>query len=382
MRLLREKGHTPRRWKKDMAIDDINTTNPVLPATLQGRTQTSVPLATSPLNIVKNPVAVATAATQNLTAAQQAALLGSEALRTLTFEPTSPAEPLLATGTTTGITTVTESEGLSPAQQAALAVNETVQTAIESQNLTPAQQAALTVNQATQTLTAPLTPAETATTAGIAGQTPSPAPGSAVVATGTATAAVATEAVPATAAATPTATAASVAEATVARQGLNLAQPPATRDIPYKNAFAVYELKNPTPPPTDPEPIRKDLQPPLPIGRVRRVDPLVLRQEWEKRKKTKRKESGVREELPPRPPLAEKSIHDLIQQTNEDLNASGVPVQLVLAKTEEGFALDIYDCSDDAVCTVTQEVPLDLDNLLTILDNLEHEAGIIINIKT
>jgi hypothetical protein len=364
-----------------MAIDDINTTNPVLPAALQGRTQTSVPLATSPLNIVKNPVAVATAAAQNLTATQQAALLGSEALRTLTLEPTSPAEPLLATGTTTGITTVTESEGLSPAQQAALAVNETVQTAIESQNLTPAQQAALTVNQATQTLTGPLTPAETATTAGIAGQTPSPAPGSAVVATGTATAAVATEAAPATAAAASTATAASATEAT-ARQGLNLAQPLATRDIPYKNAFAVYELKNPTPPTADPEPIRKDLQPPLPIGRVRRVDPLVLRQEWEKRKKTKRKESGVREELPPRPPLAEKSIHDLIQQTNEDLNASGVPVQLVLAKTEEGFALDIYDCSDDAVCTVTQEVPLDLDNLLTILDNLEHEAGIIINIKT
>ena len=367
-----------------MAIDDINTTNPVLPAALQGPTQTTVPLATSPLNTVKNPVAVAAAATQNLTPAQQAALLSNEALRTLTLEPASPAEPLLATGTAAGITTVTESEGLSPAQQAALAVNETVQTAIESQNLTPAQQAALTVNQAKQTLTAPLTPAENATTAGIAGQTPSPAPGSTVVATGTgtATAAVATEAAPATAAATPTATAAPVAEATVPGQGLNPAQPPATRDIPYKNAFAVYELKNPTPPPTDPEPIRKDLQPPLPIGRVRRVDPLVLRQEWEKRKKTKRKESGAREELPPRPPLAEKSIHDLIQQTNEDLNASGVPVQLVLAKTEEGFALDIYDCSDDAVCTVTQEVPLDLDNLLTILDNLEHEAGIIINIKT
>jgi hypothetical protein len=367
-----------------MAIDDINPTNPVLPAALQNRTQTAVPLATSPLNIVKNPVAVATAATQNLPPAQQAALLGSEALRTLTLEPTSPAEPLLATGTTTGIITVTESEGLSPAQQAALAVNETVQTAIESQNLTPAQQAALAVNQATQTLAGPLPPAETPipeTTAGIAGQTPSPAPGNAVVATGTATAAVATEAASATAASTPPAAAASATEAT-ARQGLNLAQPQATRDIPYKNAFAVYELRNPTPPPADPEPIRKDLQPPLPIGRVRRVDPLVLRQEWEKRKKTKRKESGVREELPPRPPLAEKAIHDLIQQTNEDLNASGVPVQLVLAKTEEGFALDIYDCSDDAVCTVTQEVPLDLSNLLTILDNIEHEAGIIINIKT
>ncbi|PKN15842.1 MAG: hypothetical protein CVU68_13045 [Deltaproteobacteria bacterium HGW-Deltaproteobacteria-3] len=102
----------PHGDEEKMAIDDINTTNPVLPAALQNRTQTTIPLATSPLNIVKNPVAVATAATQNLPPAQQAALLGSEALRTLTLEPTSPAEPLLATGTTTGITTVTESEGL------------------------------------------------------------------------------------------------------------------------------------------------------------------------------------------------------------------------------------------------------------------------------
>ncbi|MBU4337771.1 MAG: hypothetical protein KJ548_14510, partial [Actinobacteria bacterium] len=263
--------------EEKMAIDDINPTNPVLPAALQGRTQTAVPLATSPLNIVKNPVAVATAATQNLPPAQQAALLGSEALRTLNREPASPAEPLLATGTTAGITTVTESEGLSPAQQAALAVNETVQTAIEAQNLTPAQQAALTVNQAMQTLAGPLTPSETATpatTAGIAGQAPSPAPGNTAVATRTAAAVVTTEAAPITAAAAPTAAAASAPEATVARQGLNLAQPQAARDIPYKNAFAVYELRNPTPPPADPEPIRKDLQPPLPIGRVRRVDPL------------------------------------------------------------------------------------------------------------
>ena len=91
-----------------MPVDDINTTNPVLPAALQGRTQTSVPLATSPLNLVKDPVAVATAATKNLTPHQQAALLGSAAVQTLNLEPTSPAEHLLATGTTPDLTTITE----------------------------------------------------------------------------------------------------------------------------------------------------------------------------------------------------------------------------------------------------------------------------------
>lgn len=365
-----------------MPVNDINSTNSVLPTALQGRVQTFVPLATSLLTTVKDPVAVTVAATQNLSPAQQAALLGNEALQTLNLEPTSPAEPLLATGTTPDLTTILESEGLSPAQQAALAVNETVQTAIETQNLTPAQQAALTVNQATQTLEAPLAVPETTitpATAGITGQTPPPGPAETTVTTGTATGVTVT---PAATAATPTATATPATETTVAREGVNPVQPAAAQPIQYRNAFAVYEVRNPTPPPTDPVPTRKDLNPPVPIGRVRPVDPLVLRQEWEKRKKIKRKETGRPEETELRPPLAEKAIRDLVRQTNENLAASGVPLHLVLAQNEEGFALDIYDCSDDAVCEMAQEVPLDLNNLLTILDNLEHEAGIIVNIKT
>lgn len=366
-----------------MPVDDINNTNSVLLTALQSRVQTSVPLATSPLNLVHNPVAVATAATQNLTPAQQAALLGSEAVQTLNLEPTSPAEPLLATGTTSDLTTVVESQGLSPAQQAALAVNETVQTAIEAQNLTPAQQAALTVNQATQTLTAPLTPQEATiptTTTETAGQTLPPAP--APVATTPTTTGTTTSTTPTATAATTPVTATPATGTTVASTEVTASQQATAQPIPYQNAVAVYEVRNPTPPPAEPRPIRKDLHPPLPIGRVRPVDPLVLRQEWEKRKKTKYQESGRQEEPKLRPPLGEKAIRDLVKQANADLAASGAPLHLVLVQNAEGFVLDIYDCSDDAICQVTQEVPLDLNHLLTILDNLEHEAGIIINIKT
>ena len=88
------------------------------------------------------------------------------------------------------------------------------------------------------------------------------------------------------------------------------------------------------------------------------------------------------EEIRSRPPLAEKSIREMIRQTNDDLLANGVPLHLVLAENEAGFALDIYECSGEAVCEITQEIPIDLNNLLTTLDNLEHETGIIINIKT
>lgn len=365
-----------------MAVDEINNTPPVLPAALQRRIQTFVPLAASLLTTVKNPVAVATAAAQNLTPAQQAALLGNAALQTLNLEPTAPIDPLLDDGTTPDLAAILESEGLSPAQQAALAASEIVQAAIEEENQTPAQQAALTVNQALQTLTAPLAQTETSLfleAAAIAGQTPAPGPEATPGVAGT-TAGVT---VAATAAAAPTtAAAAATAETAVTPQVLNPAQQTTAQAIPYQNAVAVYEVKNPTPPPPDPAPIRKDLHPPVPIGRVRPIDPLVLRQEWEKRKITKRKEAGQPVETGLRPPLAEKAIRDLVRQTNEDLAASGVPLHLVLTRNEEGFALDIYDCSDNVVCEVTQEVPLDLNNLLTTLDNLEHEAGIIVNIKT
>ncbi len=366
-----------------MPVDSINNTNPVLPTALQSHVQTSVPLAGSPLDTVKNPVAVATAATQNLTPAQQAALLGSNAVQALNLQPTAPAEPLLANNTTPDATTILESQGLSPAQEAALAVNETVQTALETQNLTPAQQAALAANQATQTLVSPQAAPETTIPAatGVVGQTPAPGPVETTL-PGTPAGTITTGATPAATAAAATVVTSPSTDITVASQMQNPAQTTTTPPIPYQNAFAVYEVRNPTPSPSDPRPIRKEVPPPLPIGRVRPVDPLVLRQEWAKRKKNKRTESSPREYIQSRPPLAEKSIRELVTQTNEDLAASGVPLHLALVKNEEGFTLDVYDCSDNTGCELSQEVPLDLDNLLTILDNLEHEDGIIVNIKT
>lgn len=373
-----------------MAVDDINNINSVLTTVLQGQTRTTVSLATSPLNLVKNPVAVAVAATENLTPAQQTALLGNEAVQILSSEPSAQPDPLLANGTTFDATTVLESEGLSPAQQAALAVNETVQTALETQNLTSTQQAALAVNQATQPLAAAQAPAETAIPAAaeveVVGQAAPSGPGEATTAAGTAAGVATPEAATAaTGAAIPVVTTTTPAvTATVTREVPSPAQPAVAQPIPYASAFVVYEVRNPTPPPGEPGPIRRDIHPAVPIGRVRRVDPLVLRQEWEKRKRNRRHEGGHPggELAASRPPLAEKTIREIIRQANDDLAASGVPLHLVLARTAEGFALDVYECLDEAMCEMTQEIPLDFKDLWTVLDNIEHETGIIVNIKT
>lgn len=170
-----------------------------------------------------------------------------------------------------------------------------------------------------------------------------------------------------------------VAETTVASVGQSVAAPAVPQPILDRNPIAVpvYEIRDQNPQPAEPKPRRKDVLPLPPIGRVRPVDRLVLRQEWERRK-----ERGRRQEGEVRPPLEERAIREMIGRVNEDLAANGLPLRLVLARNAEGYSLDIYDCSDAEVCRLAQEVPLDLNELLTILDNLQHETGIIINIKT
>jgi len=155
----------------------------------------------------------------------------------------------------------------------------------------------------------------------------------------------------------------------------------------YGNAAAVYEVRNPAPPPGEPIPVRRDVRPTLPAGRARRIDPSVLRQEWEKWQTGRNRPEAPRTEAAgetaeSRPALAEKAIRQMVQQANDDLAASGVPLQLVLARNEEGYIIDVYNCADGETCKIEQEVPVDLGNLLTTLDNLQHEQGIIINIRT
>lgn len=391
-----------------MAVDEIDNTNAVLPtATLvSSRQRSPVPSAATPLN-VPTP-AIPAAAPQVLPPAQQAALLVNETLRALNFVNQSPADALLFNEMNPVVSAIVETQGLTPAQQTALLVNETLQTlniapssasaallidetnpalaaALEAQDLPLTQQAALAINETLQDLgTATLAPANTIA-AGPAAGAPSPMPGPLAATLFEATAAgVATAGEtsggrpPATTAAMPTALATTRPETAAASAALPT-QSNAVQPILDRNPIAVpvYEVRDPTPAPSAPKPIRKDLSPSLPIGRVRPVDRLVLRQEWEKRK-----ERGRRPTPSPRPSLTERSLQQMVNQANEDLTANGLPLRLVLAKNDEGYSLDIYDCSDETLCRLAQEVPLDLNHLLTTLDNIQHETGIIVNIKT
>lgn len=343
-----------------MAVDDIKSVNPILSTILPDRDRALGKLTSNELFEVLNPVPAIVATTQGFTPAQQAASLVNDVLQDLNFVPSAPVDALLINETKPNLISVLENQDLSPAQRAALAFNDTLQTVS----------------------TASGAPENTTSTAAVAqNMTPGPlaVTQNTVVAAGVATG-VSTPGVNlTTAVAAPAQITTPVIDTTVANEELTAIQPGAVQPIQDRNpiAVSVYEIRDQRPAPPEPKSRRKEVLPPMPIGRVRPVDRLALKQEWEKRKDNLR-----REELLSGPPLEERAIREMISRANEDLIANGVPLHLVLAKNNEGYCLDIYDCSDEALCRLSREVQLDLHELLTILDNIQHETGIIININT
>jgi hypothetical protein len=267
--------------------------------------------------------------------------------------------------------TIEETQDLDITQQGEAFINETLQGVTSAPPvLTPTGETP-TVTAATIAVTEGLVPAQP--TLGV----PQPTP----AATETGTAAL-TVASPATAAATPTPATPVVAATTAATtaavaENVNPAAQAIPTVDPTRFGVAVYEIRNQAPAPSEPKPIRPDIFPPVPIGRVRPVDRLVLRREWERRR-----EGGIAENVRQSTPLAEKSIQQMVTHANADLVANGLPLRLVLSKKDNRYLLDIYDCSDDEACRLEQEIPLDLSKLSTILDNIEHESGIIVNLMT
>ncbi|MEW6519982.1 MAG: hypothetical protein AB1461_11260 [Thermodesulfobacteriota bacterium] len=141
---------------------------------------------------------------------------------------------------------------------------------------------------------------------------------------------------------------------------------------PY--VLAVHEIRNPNPPPGEPAPIPTEVRPPLPAGRARPVGRAALRQAW-----ASYQARVLEENIPPAIPPAERDLRHVLTRVNADLSANGLPLHLVFARHEGGYALNVYDCSDNELCRLTRDVPLKFEELTATLDNLQHETGIIIN---
>jgi hypothetical protein len=160
---------------------------------------------------------------------------------------------------------------------------------------------------------------------------------------------------------------------------------PATMPVvlfPYQtpSVLAVHHFVDPTPQPGRlPEPIGGEVKPVAPSAVIHAVGNARFRQAL--RRARAREHAGNVEYNKPLRTISqvEKVIRHALGLVNADMSAHDSPLHLVFARHENGFALDVYDCSYGDACRITYDVPISLDNLGGVLDNLEHETGIIID---
>ncbi len=79
------------------------------------------------------------------------------------------------------------------------------------------------------------------------------------------------------------------------------------------------------------------------------------------------------------PDEAERDLLLLIHQVNDNLEKSHVPIHLGLVREKNGYALDIYDCTDGISCKLVKDETIHLEDLPDLLKNLQQEAGILID---
>jgi len=128
-----------------------------------------------------------------------------------------------------------------------------------------------------------------------------------------------------------------------------------------------------------PRPIRID-----PYRKEKKVDPIdgitpvarigAFKREWQRGKESRRHQE---ESLFLSP--EETSVRRLVAQVNTHLENQNILIHLVLIKDENGYSLDVYDCTGNEQCSIIGDVVIDLNDLPVLLKNLQQEAGILLD---
>lgn len=101
----------------------------------------------------------------------------------------------------------------------------------------------------------------------------------------------------------------------------------------------------------------------------------AFKKEWQRRKGVER---GKRE-----PTFLgfdeERAIRSLIYKINDHLEEQNILIHLVLIKEEDGFTIDVYDCTSGDTCKVIHDIIINVEDVPTLLRNLQQESGILID---
>ena len=115
---------------------------------------------------------------------------------------------------------------------------------------------------------------------------------------------------------------------------------------------------------------------------VDRIDGIIsvlpVKRYWRKWRKNKDRHylKGVDKSLPDG---AEKTLQILVDNVNENLQKHQVPIHIALVRIDNGYEIDIYDCSDNRVCRIIRENEVHFEDLSTLFHQLQEESGILID---
>jgi len=134
------------------------------------------------------------------------------------------------------------------------------------------------------------------------------------------------------------------------------------------------EIKFPKPVQVDPFKAERKVEATDAVFPLARVG--AFKREWSRRQGQGKRSARARRQLNPD---EEGSVRRLVERINNRLEDQRIGLHLVLVKDEDGFALDVYDCTDNIACTVVKDIFVSLEDLPVLLKNLEEEAGLIID---
>lgn len=340
-------------------------------------------LVEEPFFVTPSPLLTALQENQDLTPLQRNALLVNRALDGLGFIPAEPRDPLLIDVIPPGLAAREPTADPGLIQLTGIFLNLTLEDlGVEPRvgpELQPLTAAAETVTAADGTVLAGVAaeaaPADRLVPAATGEEVPvTPLP-------------VAAPAAAAAAAAPPLAPAAATtpelifpAEARFLTPELTPATLPVTMfpdRTPY--VIVVYRLDNPALPAAGPEPLDRQVPQPTPLPAIHPVADARLRQLQQHFGEGRGPEATER-----RPALSpairtEQAIRTALGRLNADLAAQELPLHLVLARNDQGFALDVYDCSFNELCRLTYDIPISMDDVTGLLARLEQETGLIVD---
>lgn len=129
------------------------------------------------------------------------------------------------------------------------------------------------------------------------------------------------------------------------------------------------------PRPITPAPYRSERK----VGAVDGITPIArigaFKREWSRsREEERRRQEGAYSS-----PADGQSVRRLVERVNNHFANQSISLRLVLTSAENGYGIDVYDCTETDRCVIIGDVIIDPTDLPLLLRKLEQETGLLLD---